>query len=202
MRKKTFRKRLITSALLCVVLMVAGGYVYVSNPVCSGTECLIKQKIQGYKKTEVYQYTDRLFGALFKKDHFQLRADIWLNIEQQEADNIIKNHTIRMYTLYEMAVSPYPGEVSSAISCAPEYRPTYAKEQINAKEVHIFTGFANDRLVFGACADDLITKRAAVVMFYCGQEKRLYKFELFAPVGEPTEVFNKEVAHIRAISCE
>lgn len=202
MRKKFFQKLIITSLLFCVVTLVAGGVIFLGKSQCNGAECLLEKKLQGYRKTDVYQNTDRLYGAFFKKDHYQLRAEMWMNIEQTEADNIIKNHTIRMYTLYEMAVSPYPGEISNAISCAQEYRPTYETGQSLGRETHVFTGYANDRLAFGVCADDLITNRAVVVMFYCGHQKRLYKFELFTPINDPVEKFSEETRRIRALSCE
>lgn len=150
----------------------------------------------------VYQDSDRLYGVLLKKRNNTIRADLWMNISQEEAEVVIKNYTIKMYTIYEKAVSPYPGEVSNAISCDQQYRPKYSTEKNNEREKHVFVGYANERLVFGACADDIITKRAAVVMFYCEPQKRLYKFELFSPVKNSIEEFNKETNSLKTMPCE
>ncbi len=187
--------------LLFLATIIFGSTFYVVQS-CNGPECYFRKHLKEYKKEEVYQNTDRLYGVLLKKSNNKVRADTWMNITQEDAEKVIKNYLIKMYTIYEKAVSPYPGEVSNAISCALEYQPTYTKEKIGEKEAHIFTGFANDRLVFGACAGDLITNRSAVVMFYCEPQKRLYKFELFSPVKNSIEEFNKETNSLKTMPCE
>ncbi len=202
MKKKLNKRGLLFGALFCVAALIIGGTIVYKRQTCVEPECFLVRTLRGYKKVDVYQDTDRAFSALLKKEQNQLRIEAWLDIERLEADAIIKNHTVRMYTLYEKAVSPYPGEISNAISCAQEYRPTYTADQTGGRETHLFTGFANDRLSFGACAEDLITNRAAVAMFYCGQQKRLYKLELFSPIGGPAGKFNEEAGKIRFMPCE
>lgn len=201
--QKTIKKYgLLCGALLCAAGLVIWGTNFYKKQTCKETVCLLLDKIKGYQQVDVYQDTERSYGAFFKKGNNQLKIDVWLHTEQPEAESIIKSHTIRMYTLYENAVSPYPGEISNAISCAQEYRPTYTIKQAGARETHFFTGYANDRLAFGACADDLIANRAAVAMFYCGEQKRLYKLELFFPISGTVEKFNEEAGRIRAMPCE
>ena len=93
-----------------------------------------------------------------------------MNITQEDAEGN-KNYLIKMYTIYEKAVSP-TRRSENAISCALEYQPTYTKKNRRKRGAH-FYWFANDRLVFGACAGDLITNRSAVVMFIANRKKTL-----------------------------
>lgn len=184
-----------------VAIIAAAAALYAARP-CNGPECYLRRHLTEYKNETVYQNTDRLYGALLKQKDTRLRADTWTNIDQNEAASTIRNHIIRMDTLYEKSVSPYPGEVSNAISCDRQYRPKYSTEKNNGRETHVFVGYASERLVFGACSDDIITKRAAAVMFYCDSQKRLYKFELFFPVKNSIEEFNKETNRLKTMPCE
>ncbi len=106
-----------------------------------------------------------------------------------------------MSTLYEKSVSPYPGEITNAISCAQEYRPVYTKDHAGGRETHLFTGFATNRLTFGACTGDTIDHRAAVVIFFCEKQKRLYKLELFSPIKNSPESFYQEIKTIKSMPC-
>ena len=202
MQKEDHRNRFLLGSLLCTAALIIGGIIVNKKQTCEEPECFLINTLKGYNNIEVYQNTDRVFSALLKKEEIKLRVEAWLNIEQHETETIIKNHTIQMYTLYEKAVSPYPGEISNAISCTQEYRPTYFTEQKGGRETHVFTGYASSRLTFGVCTDDIVANRALVAMFYCEEQKRLYKLELFTPIGVPIEKFNEEAGLIRAMPCE
>lgn len=190
-----------TLFLCATIMLAASGLFYFVAP-CWGPACYFRKHLTTYKTTSIYQNTDRLLGILLERKHNKIRADAWTNIAKEDADEVMNNFIIKMHALYEKAASPYPGEVSNAISCAEEYRPKYSNETNNGRETHLFVGFANDRLAFGACEDDLITKRASVVMYYCAKQKRLYKFELFTPISESVEMFTQETNNIRSLSCE
>lgn len=202
MQKFFYARRPLLVMLLFAAPIIVGGIVLYARHTCGGPECFIVKQLGGYQKADTYQYTDRSYGSLYTKGNNQLRTEVWFEMERPEAEGIIKSHIIRMYTLYEKAVSPYPGEASNTISCVQQYRPTHTTDQPRGRETHFFTGYTNDRLTFGACADDLVTNKAGIAMFYCAAQKRLYKLELFSPLKRPPEEFEREVKTIKTIPCE
>ncbi len=74
--------------------------------------------------------------------------------------------------------APYPGQLSNTLQCPEEYKPealprgTWADAMIGL--------YANDRLAFGGCSEDLLRYHATVGIFYDPHTRRLFQVEYFA----------------------
>jgi len=183
--------------LVPVILMV----IFVSTQRCKGLNCLQAGKLSGFQLEDVYQNTRRMYYALLKQDDTLLRIETWSSIESHEAEQIINAQILQMHTLYEKAMNPYPGVITQSIVCDTKYQPEYAVEQVNGKQLHIFTGYASQRLGFGACTDDLLAYRAFVALLYCEKQKQLFKLEIFSPLNNSSDQFVSYQEDIRRISC-
>ena len=150
---------------------------------------------------EIYQDDKDVYRALYSKDNNLLRVDIRSNISEPEAIKQMEGQITRMTALFEKAVSPYPGEISNVIECGQEYKPVFAQEEINGTQVSYFTGYLNERLVFGACTEDQVEYQGIFALLYCVNQSQLIQLEIIAPkeaFGRSPELYREMLA---SISC-
>ena len=146
---------------------------------CNKLACISFNGLTDYKETEIYQNTNNTYRALLEKsDSTLLRAEIISNIEESEAQEEINARVIRVKAFSEKSPAPYPGEISDSVICSDNFIPKYQKLTINGINLHTFSGFYNDRLVFGACTEETIENPGMMILFYCVKSKQLYQLEL------------------------
>ncbi len=74
--KRVFRiKKIVMGALFCVATATTAVAFLFSRPTCGEVECFLTDQLRGYQKEDVYQNTDRSYGALFKKGTNQMRVE-------------------------------------------------------------------------------------------------------------------------------
>lgn len=83
--------------------------------------------------------------------------------------------------LFEDHQAPYPGALSNTLQCSPALRPQPLEPKAGA--VFLLTLLANDRYVFGGCADDLLRFHATVGAWYDAAWGELVRIEYFEPRG-------------------
>lgn len=128
-----------------------------------------------------------------------LRMTSEREITADKAASTISGWTSQIEGLYQQAISPYPGEISDQIECPEKFHPN--KKVITNDSLHI-TAIENlhlsDRLAPGACGEESASYKSIVAMFYCAEQKKLFKLEFIFQKGDYPE--NKEVL-LSSLSC-
>lgn len=183
-----------------IVLMVVAVFLTVNLNKCTRLTCVSMNGLKDFRLKETYEENNNIFRALFEKKDELLRVEVKSNIASNNVENIIKAETVRMKTLFANATSPYPGEVSNEIVCSKEFVPQYEETEVNGVKISYFTGYLNQRLVFGACTPDQTANRGVLALFYCPKNKQLFQVELIWPADK----FNQDIANqnISSIKCK
>jgi hypothetical protein len=143
---------------------------------CSRLSCLTLNNLSQFKSKEIYQENKNIFSGLlsYKKD--LLRVEVRYRIKQIEAEQHINAQIINMKGLFAKATSPYPGEISDEIDCQEKFKPTFTKiKTASGVKIAYFTGYLNQRLVFGACTEDQMFYKGVLALFYCPKQKQLFQ---------------------------
>ena len=103
--------------------------------------------------------------------------------------------------------APYGGQITSVIGCITK---KYVKEQtivFDKRDTKIILAVANDRQIFGICAEDQIKYVSAVWAGYDGPKERVAVVRLFKPIVSLNDIdafqkdilrtFEKAMVHIR-----
>lgn len=96
-----------------------------------------------------------------------------------EGAQMAEQERARILGLFEERQAPYPGALSNALRCPEALRPAELPDRAGA--VFLLSLFANDRMAFGACAEDLLRYRATVGAFVDRAGSRLVRVEYFEP---------------------
>lgn len=194
------KKRLVIITLTAILICL--GLFFISNSGCNAIKCLSIKDERSYKPVQVYEQSDYSYRALLKNKNIQLRVEHISDFTADQADFGIQSQTTRIKGLFENGTSPYPGEISSVISCGERYKPTYSTITKNGVEMHYFSAFVNDRLVFGACTLDQAAYRDTMIMFYCKNQKRLYQIEVIMATDEYVKSSEEYYKIVDSVTCK
>ena len=171
---------------------------------CMRIDCLEMNGLEEFKLAEIYQEEDDVFRGLYSKgdknEEF-IRVNTNLFESEEDAEKLINAQVIRMKDLFENSAAPYPGEISDEIACGDEFTPNFVKKIINGIEVSYFSGFLNDRLVFGACTEDQVAYEGILTLFYCSNHKKAYQLEFITKMDSKSESKSFEDL-IQTIQCK
>jgi len=176
--------------------------VVTSITTCGKYTCLKFPEKQLWKTLEVYEQTDRAWRGLLTHPSYLIRLEQFSNISPQEASQFNKIRIMKAQGLFESARSPYTGETSQRISCPLKYKPE--EKQLTTTEgiaLIYYSGYLDDRLQYGACADDQIAYKGYVALFHCDSIRQWYQLEVIVPIkeGQPDD---KYLDLFRAVGCE
>lgn len=184
----------IFSFLVIIFFILGGIYLTLNALACKHLTCISLADNNKYKIKEVYEENKYIFRALYEKDKTLLRVEIRPNYSYEETKQAIQTQLARTKGLFEDASAPYPGEISDVIACGEMYKPVYSEKVQNGIQISYFSGFVNDRLVFGSCSNDQAVYHDTLAMFYCQNQKKFYQLEIIFPTKDyktHTKEYNK-----------
>lgn len=197
------KKKVKISFFLAIVISVfIVIYLFLNNLACQRLACLSLRNGSQYKIKKIYEDDEYTFRALYGKDDTLLRAEIRNNFSAAESEQAIQSQITRTKGMFEDAQSPYPDEISDVISCGKEYQPVYSAREQNGIKISYFTGFVNERLVFGSCISDQAIYSDTLTMFYCSKQKRFYQLEIITPNKNSAANLNQRQEVIDSIACK
>lgn len=120
--------------------------------------------------------------AIFNKSENLLKIEVIKGIDKRSADILLEDNIIMIRALYGNALSPYPGEISNELICNENFLPEFNTKQTNLLEYSYFILFANDRLTYGACSEDIVRYKSILAWAYCDGKNSFYQFEFFSPI--------------------
>ena len=86
--------------------------------------------------------------------------------------------------------APYPGQLSHTLQCPARFQPQDLPH--DGEVLARLSLYANDRLAYGGCSEDLLRYHATVAMVYDADAQRLFQVEAFAALG--TELADTDAA--------
>ena len=175
--------------------------IYISKFRCRGITCIKSPLINKYSLSEKYEDSKVVFRALYiYKDTF-IRVNIVSNIEKTNAQKEIDSRVVKMQNLFANAASPYPGEISDTVVCTEEFKPILKTFKLDNEDYPYFTGYLNNRLVFGSCVEDQLKHEGLLGIFYCPTQRKLYQIEYIRPKNQTSDK-NEFLNFISSISCK
>lgn len=121
----------------------------------------------------------RLVHMLIEDGPGRLRLRVSHGVSPSDAQRRIESARERLDALYGERQAPYPGELSNSLKCPDAFKPVDHTPLGSAAS--LVRLYANDRLAFGGCADELLTYRASVAQYYAPSQGRLVQAEYFWP---------------------
>ncbi len=108
------------------------------------------------------------------------------NIDDSAAVNILKDKQFLIDNLFKVQPSPYPDQVSNAINCPDSMKPvTYFLRDTN-NWIFAYRLFANNRYVYGECADNINEYISVYLFTYSHDFQILNEIRFFTPKSNPT----------------
>lgn len=117
-------------------------------------------------------------------DNTHIRVKKYVDISADDREDLINEKLFFINSLYREIHSPYPGQISNAISCDKKYLPV--KNDDTNYSYHVL--FASDRLTYGACNKDLVEYKSLLYFIHCSTN--LFSIEIFHPLEKELD-YNK-----------
>lgn len=192
-------KRFFFLLIFLITLLIV--YVYRNANVCPKTGCFTMKDLDKFQVKEVYEDNNTVYRALLTNNNDTVRIEKKSGLTSNKAEKSIQAQITRMKALFENATSPYPGEISDEIVCGDEFKPIFSENNQNGLKISYFTGYLNNRLVFGACTKDQAVYKGNLVLFYCPDKKQLFQLEIIAPKDVYLASEGKYQQMIDSLSC-
>lgn len=137
--------------------------------------------IKGIKGFIITEGSDDQFIA--EKNSEIIRARILNGYTKEKADRYRDQESALLESVFVPQLPPYPEFLMQENACDAKYHPI----KKDAPSGVFYTLFANDRLGYGVCADDLIAHRAGFGLFYCPSKGAVVRLEFFTDPTVPKE---------------
>ena len=127
---------------------------------------------------------DRLVSAQATIGADRVRVRVTEGVDAEAAAALVADEVLLVQRLFDDRQAPYPGQLSNTLQCDERFRPV--ERQVEGA-LSTLTLYANDRLAYGGCSEDLLTYRASLAFFHAPETERLFKIEVFAadPLDDP-----------------
>lgn len=129
------------------------------------------------------QRDGRPASALLALGDDRLRLRVTEGLDAGDAEARVQELRRVLEGLFEDRQAPYPGQLSNTLRCPERFRPEAIAPRGEALE--LVGLYANDRLGFGGCSEDLLRYRATVGYFYDPAGRRLLQLTYFADLDGP-----------------
>lgn len=109
-------------------------------------------------------------------------------IKQNIADQLVQEKVMLFSSLFKRQRVGYKGQHTEFIDCPDAYKPKYHETLANSRHLRYFTGYANDRFVFGSCDRENSEYYAVNAYLYCSNSARLLDIRYFITVASAKSV--------------
>lgn len=122
---------------------------------------------------------NRLVHMLVHDGDARVRIRATHDLDPAAAERRIAEARQRIDALFGERQAPYPGELSNTLKCPEAFKPVDHTPRGTAHT--LVRLYANERLAFGGCADDLLAYRVTIGQYYDPASRRLVEVEYFSP---------------------
>lgn len=187
-------KLILIIAIVVFVLFLARSFMS-----CKNISCINIAGITSYKIDTIDQDDNEGYKAIYKNSDNILRVEIVKNIDEQQAEQIIRARVTRLKGLFSDAPAPYPGMVSDKIVCDRKFVPKFYQKDVNGNNISYFTGFLSSRMTFGTCTEDESIYKGLYVLFHCPAQQKMYQLEFIGPKNEFNE--DQNIESVSSLRC-
>ena len=138
-------------------------------------------------------------NASFENDGIILMIEKIDFVDRLFADSYIDDKVTSADSLFTAQDAPYPGVLTRRQVCPEKFHPTFHDEMRNDDKKVYYEIFANDRLTYGLCSQDVIAYNAILAYIYCDSAKTIFTVELFSPLANNMD--EKLASLIESFSC-
>ncbi len=117
----------------------------------------------------------------------------------KDAKDYMERRTSLIDSLFKDLISPYPGVLSNQIKCSKEFLPRISEEESNDYLKIFYNLYANKRLNFGICNNDLIHYKATINLILCKKTHQVFQIEYFTPYNKPNERYENIVKSFKCL---
>lgn len=190
------------SGILIIFALILGAVYYPRAPAsaCSQMDCITLADKQKYTLKEKYSETRQSYRALFSSGSRWLRIEA-NKVSPESSESELSAAVARIKALFDKAPAPYPGEISDAIICDPDYIPSFTDKTVNDTRIRYFTGYLNNRMTFGSCSKDQAVYKGIMAFLYCQKSSLLIKIELIQSTQEYESSADEIEAHLLSVAC-
>lgn len=134
----------------------------------------------GFGLTKNYIDSSNTLNLIYSDNQNTIRLKIIPNLDKTSAEEIIDSSSLTMQSLYDTTSTSYPGQISNEIVCDSRFIPKQRSIDYNGMEITYFIAYLSERLIYGACTDDLTPYKGIIAWSYCKDEKELRQFEFIS----------------------
>ena len=109
-------------------------------------------------------------------------------INQKIADQLVQEKVMLFSSLFERQRVGYKGQHTEFVDCPEAYKPVYHETSTRNGQLRYFTGFANDRYVFGSCDRETSKYYAVNAFLFCSSSGRLLDIRYFISMASAKSV--------------
>ena len=174
------------SFIIGLVCLIIGGWYFLQTRtayLCDNLSCIHVPRSSSYVLRETYIRTPTLYRALYASGSDYLRIESQ-RILRKDSDQAVLAAVAQMKAMYEKAPAPYPGDISDAVVCDPDFVPTYKEIPRRSGTLYLFRGYLNNRMTFGSCSKSQAVYKGYLVYMYCAQSQQFVRTEFIYPVSE------------------
>ncbi len=129
---------------------------------------------------------ERLASAELGLGNRRLRLHVQEGVGPEQVDAAVKEQWSHIHNLFQDHQAPYPGQLSHTLRCPEAFLPQRLETLGDALlGVRLY---ANERLAYGGCAEDLLSFSAVLSLHYDPDAQRLLRAEHFAPMELDSQV--------------
>jgi len=121
----------------------------------------------------------QLVHMLIDDGDARVRVRATHGIDPKTAQERVEQDRQRISALFGERQAPYPGELSNSLKCPDQFKPTDHEPKGSAQTMVRL--FANERLAFGGCSEDLLAYAATLGTWYDPAAQRLVQVTYYSP---------------------
>lgn len=121
----------------------------------------------------------QLVHMLIDDGDARVRVRATHGLDAKTAQERIEQDRQRISALFGERQAPYPGELSNSLKCPDRFKPTDHEPKGSARTMVRL--FANERLAFGGCSEDLLAYAATLGTWYDPGAQRLVQVTYYSP---------------------
>lgn len=181
---------------LAVLLLVLGVLLATRTPAVSpvdqalSTVSAVAAVPEGATVSQVRMNGDHLAILVVDAGEDRLRITVTEGLDATAAQRRTDDVLAVIVNLFGDRQAPYPGQLSHTLQCPARFQPQDLPHE--GEVLARLSLYANDRLAYGGCSEDLLRYHATVAMVYDADAQRLFQVEAFAALG--TELADTDAA--------
>ena len=189
-----FKKRIFVFGIILLVLL----YFSILNQkfTLSSKINIYIPNLEDFKEEGIYKNKEGSTVHIeAENDKVLLKMRISKKIDKESAEEYMNYQLNMLNSTFEPIKSPYPGRITRERVCSEEFKLVKVNKDNSSSTYYLL--YSTNRYSYGTCSWDSIRYRVIFLFRYCENKKELYQVEMFIPVDEFNESYEKMAEKVR-----